>query len=177
MLRADLTGGLEPEVQVNCDVNLLNGYRISLRRRRERHPGGERLDPRRDRSTISRTTFSVRVPGEYKAVRPIEDIVVKMQNGKPIYVRDVADVRYAFEDRKTYRPAERQGGGDAGRPQARRARISSGSPMKSKRSSRTAQPRLPGGVSIVVSNDQSITRQPHGVRAREQHHDRACSSS
>lgn len=101
VLRADLNGGLEPEVQINCDVNLLNGYRVSfddvvgaIRNENVSIPGG----------TIDndRTNYSVRVPGEYREVRPIGDIIIKLQNGKPIYVRDVAHVVYSFEDRHTY---------------------------------------------------------------------------
>ena len=62
VLRADLAGALEPEVQVNCDVSLLNGYRVSfddvvnaIRSENVSIPGGAIDD--------SRTTFSVRACG------------------------------------------------------------------------------------------------------------------
>lgn len=101
VLRVDLTGGLEPEIQVNCDVHLLNEYRIgfddvvnAIRNENVSIPGGS-IDTKD-------LTYSVRIPGEYKDVKPIEDIVIKLQGGKPIYVRDVAQVYASFEDRKTY---------------------------------------------------------------------------
>jgi multidrug efflux pump subunit AcrB len=154
VLRADLAGGLEPEVQVNCDVNLLNGYRISLRdvadainSENVSIPGGSIDD--------SRTTYSVRVPGEYKTVRPIEDIVVKLQNGKPIYIKDVATVRYAFEDRKTYaRLNGREVVTLAVRKRAGENLVRISQDVKAIIA--TEQPTLPGGVSLVVSNDQSV---------------------
>lgn len=154
VLRADISGGLEPEVQVNCDVNLLNGYKISfddvanaIRSENVTIPGGS-LDNKR-------TSLSVRVPGEYREVRPIEEIVVKLQNGLPIYVRDVATVTYAFEDRQTY---ARLNGEDvvtlAVRKRAGENLVRIAEEVK-KITARTT-PTLPQGVSLVISNDQSI---------------------
>jgi len=154
VLRADLTGALEPEVQVNCDVNLLNGYRVSfddivnaIRSENVSIPGGVIDDERQ--------TFSVRVPGEYKEVRPIEDIVVKLMNDRPIYVRDVATVIYAFEDRKTY---ARLNGEEvitlAVRKRAGENLVRIAEEVKTIVSE--ARPALPAGVDLVISNDQSI---------------------
>lgn len=101
VLSADISGNLEPEVKVICDVNRMKGYQIgfndittAIQRENLNIPGGS-IDN-------GSTDFSIRVPGEYKTVKPIEDIVVKMRSGKPIYLRDVAEVQFAFEDRKTY---------------------------------------------------------------------------
>ena len=154
VLRADISGGLEPEVQVNCDVNLLNGYRISfddvagaIRGENVSIPGGTLDDKRR--------STSVRVPGEYKTVRPIEDIVVKMQNGQPIYVRDVADVQFAFEDRKTYaRLNDKEVVTLAVRKRAGENLVRIAGEVK--QIVAQTQPVLPPGVDLIVSNDQSI---------------------
>jgi CzcA family heavy metal efflux pump len=101
VLSADIAGQLQPEVQINCDVARLKAYKVgfsdvvdAVRNEHITVPGGS-IDN-------SVTDFSIRVPGEYKDPRPIEDIIVKMQNGLPIYVRDVAEVRSGFEDRQTY---------------------------------------------------------------------------
>lgn len=154
VLRADVTGGLEPEVQVNCDVDLLNQYRIgfddvanAVRNENVSIPGGS-IDTKE-------TSYSVRVPGEYKSVKPIEDIVVKLRGGKPVYVRDVATVQYSFEDRKTY---SRLNGNEvvtiavkkrAGENLVRIADAVKGIIEEEK-------PRLPPGVRIDITNDQSI---------------------
>jgi len=154
VLRADISGGLEPEVQVNCDVNLLNGYRMSLKDVADAI-GAENVSIPGGSIDDSRTTFSVRVPGEYRTVQPIEEIVVKLQNGRPIYVRDVAAVRYAFEDRKTY---ARLNGKEVVTLAVRKragenlVRISS----EVKAILEVERTKLPTGVSLVVSNDQSI---------------------
>ena len=154
VLRADITGGLEPEVQVRCDVNLLNGYRISfddvinaIRSENVSIPGGSIDD--------DRMTYSVRVPGEYKQVRPIEDIIVKLQGGRPIYIRDVASVEYSFEDRTTY---ARLNGQEvvtlAVRKRAGENLVRIAGEVKTILTEEG--PKLPHGVTIILSNDQSI---------------------
>ncbi|MBL7996135.1 efflux RND transporter permease subunit [bacterium] len=101
VLSAEISGSLEPEVQVNCDVNRLKGYEIgfndvvnAIRAENLNTPGGS--------INTGNADYTVRIPGQFATPKPIEDLIVKMRNGRPIYVRDVASVRYDFEDRLTY---------------------------------------------------------------------------
>jgi multidrug efflux pump subunit AcrB len=57
-------------------------------------PGGE-LD-------LGDRKYAVRVPGEVDDPLAVGDFVVRERGGAPIYVRDVATVRYGFEDRDSY---------------------------------------------------------------------------
>lgn len=154
VLRADLTGGLEPEIQVNCDVNLLNEYRIgfddvvnAIKNENVSIPGGS-IDTKE-------IAYSVRVPGEYKDVKPIEDIVIKLQGGKPIYVRDVAQVYASFEDRKTY---SRLNGHEvvtlAVRKRAGENLVRIAREVKDIVS--REQEHLPPNLKIEITNDQSV---------------------
>ena len=158
VIAADISGGLEPEVQVNADVYRMNAYQISfdditgaIKAENLSIPGGS-IDTKEKNLTI-------RVPGEFKEVRPLEDIVVKMQNGKAIYLRDVAKVDYSFEDRKTY--ARLNGTEVVSVAVRKRAgenllRISD----EVKRIVSARQKELPGGIKLDISNDQSkfVTR-------------------
>lgn len=154
VLSADITGALEPEVQINCDVNRLKGYNISfsdvvgaIRNEHITIPGGTL-----DNGT---TDYTVRIPGEYKDPDPIEDIIVKMRNGKPIYVRDVADVRFSFEDRNTY--ARLNGEQVVSMPVKKRAGenlVRIAGDVKS--IVNDFEETLPKGVTVEVTNDQSI---------------------
>lgn len=154
VLSADITGALEPEVQINCDVNRLKGYDISfgdvigaIQGEHITIPGGS-LDN-------GRTDYTVRIPGEYKDPGPIEDIIVKMRNGKPIYVRDVADVRFSFEDRSTY--ARLNGEQVVSMPVKKRAGenlVRIAGDVKAIVSD--FEETLPKGVTLEVTNDQSI---------------------
>ena len=153
VLRADLNGGLEPEIQVNCDVYRLKAYQIgfedvvgAIRGENLSVPGGSIDD--------GVQSFSVRVPGEFKEVRPIEDVVIKIQNGKAIYVRDVATVSTSFEDTHTN---ARLNGEDVVSLQVRKRagenllQIADGV----HRIAADAQTKLPAGIRVGISNDQS----------------------
>ncbi|MDZ7716244.1 MAG: efflux RND transporter permease subunit [Balneolaceae bacterium] len=101
VLGVDLTGGLEREVQVDVDLPKLKYYNIGFRdiisaisQENVTIPGGD--------ITVGSKNFLLRIPGQYETTEPIEDIVVKAENEKPIYIRDVADVTFGFKDRETY---------------------------------------------------------------------------
>ncbi len=45
---------------------------------------------------------SLRITGEFTEPRQIEDVIIKNENSKIVYVRDVATVRDTFEERESY---------------------------------------------------------------------------
>ncbi len=158
VLRADISGGLEPEVQVNADVHRMNAYQISfddianaVRAENLSIPGGS-IDTKEK-------SLSVRIPGEFKDVKPLEDIVLKIQNGKPIYLRDVATVNYSFEDRQTYARLNRvEVVSLAVRKRAGENLLRIAADVKE--IVKSEQATLPAAIKLEISNDQSkfITR-------------------
>jgi len=161
VLRADIIGGLEPEIQVNVDVYRMNAYQVSfddiagaIRAENLSIPGGT--------IETKEKNLTVRVPGEFKQVQPLEDIVLKIQNGKPIYLRDVATVNYSFEDRQTY---ARLNGNEvvslAVRKRAGENLVRIADEVKKIVASEIHN--LPSGIKIEISNDQSrfIKRMVH----------------
>jgi CzcA family heavy metal efflux pump len=158
VISADISGGLQPEVQVNVDVYRMNAYQIgfddianAIRAENLSIPGGS-IDTKEKNLTI-------RIPGEFKEVRPLEDIVIKMQNGRPIYLRDVAKVDYSFEDRQTYARLNRT------EVVSLAVRKRAGENLlritdEVKRIVKDAQDQLPQGIHLDISNDQSrfVTR-------------------
>jgi multidrug efflux pump len=158
VISADISGGLEPEVQVNCDVYRMNAYQVSfddvsgaIRAENLSIPGGS-IDTKEK-------SLTVRVPGEFKEVKPLENIVLKIQNGKPIYLRDVAKVDYSFEDRQTYARLNRtEVVSIAVRKRAGENLIRITDEVK--RIVNEKQKKLPHGIKLDISNDQSrfVTR-------------------
>ncbi len=101
VLEVKISGGLEREVQVNIDANKLSHYNIrfddvinAIRNENKTIPGGS-ID-------VENSSFLVRVPGEFDKPFVIQDLIVKLKNGRPIYVKDVADVNYSFKEKTTY---------------------------------------------------------------------------
>jgi multidrug efflux pump subunit AcrB len=101
VLRADLRGGLEREVKVDVDLSKMNYYGVELQdvidaiqNENVNIPGGS-ID-------VGDAKYLVRVDGEFEDPAVIEDLVVMMQDGRPIYVRDVATVDFGFAERETF---------------------------------------------------------------------------
>ncbi len=101
ILRVDLRGGLEREVQVDVDLGKLQFYGLDLgdlveaiREENVNIPGGS-ID-------VGTLKYLVRVDGEFEDPRIIEDLVVATVDGRPVYVRDVASVDFGFAERESF---------------------------------------------------------------------------
>ncbi|NBB77797.1 MAG: AcrB/AcrD/AcrF family protein, partial [Bacteroidetes bacterium] len=101
VLEIELAGGVEKEVQVDVDLPLLKYYGIAM--------GDIILAIQNENVTIpagtvevGRKQFLMRVPGEYDDPGPIEDIVIDAPGDQPIYIRDIADVKFTEKDRESY---------------------------------------------------------------------------
>jgi len=100
VLEAPVTGGLEREVQINVDPNRLKDYNLSffdvygtVMNENINMPAGS-MD-------IGEFSYSVRVPGELRDPYGFEDLVVTANINGNVYIRDLADVNYGFEDQTT----------------------------------------------------------------------------
>ena len=97
----DLIGGLEREVQVDVDLAALQGYNLSIndvvgaiQTENTNIPGGS-VD-------VGPENYLIRIDGEFDEPQEILNFVVKAPGGTPIYIRDVADVRFGYKDRTSY---------------------------------------------------------------------------
>jgi len=109
VLGVDLVGGIENEVQVDVDPEKLAYYDLALLDVQDAValqnitiPGGK--------LSLGVYDYQVRVPGEVDNVEEILDFVVNPGIDPPVYVRDVATVRFGIKDRETI---SRVGGRDA----------------------------------------------------------------
>jgi multidrug efflux pump subunit AcrB len=101
VLRADLRGGLEQEVKVDVDLARLQFYGLELE---------DVIEAIRDENVnipagsidVGETKYLVRVDGELDDPQLIEDFVVSVAGGRPIYVRDVASVDFGFAERESF---------------------------------------------------------------------------
>jgi multidrug efflux pump len=101
ILEVRLSGGLEREVRVDVDLAHLQYYGIAfgevisaIRAENVTIPGGS-ID-------VGTQAFLVRVAGEFQDTDVIRDIVVKVKEGRAVYVRDVATVDFGFKDRNSF---------------------------------------------------------------------------
>lgn len=101
VLEVKLIGGLEREVQVDVDPERLLFYDISfknivdmIRDENVTIPGGS-ID-------VGDYKYLVRVPGEFEDPMIIKDLVIKSRDHKPVYIRDVAKVRFGFKEASSF---------------------------------------------------------------------------
>lgn len=99
--KVDLKGALEREVQINVDLNKMQSLKVSftdiqnaIQSENVTMSGGE----------IVKNGFrrALRVVGQFDNVEDMKDIIVKSENQRPIILKDIAEVKYTFEDRTSY---------------------------------------------------------------------------
>ncbi|TVR88149.1 MAG: efflux RND transporter permease subunit [Saprospirales bacterium] len=93
----DIKGDREREVKIDVDLHRMQAVRVTfddienaIRSENVTMSGGEML--------VANVRRSVRVIGEFQSVDEIRDIIVKSEDQKPIYLRDIADVSFGYED-------------------------------------------------------------------------------
>jgi len=101
---------LQRQVNVDLDRERLASYgltpadvaRVVARENRQTSAGSIKMGA---------TDYMPRVPGEFKSVGPMNDIVVRASNGMIVHLRDVGQVRYGFKDRNLYANVNGRPGG------------------------------------------------------------------
>ena len=93
-----IAGAPQREIQVYCDPNKLEAYHLTIETissivgaENRNIPGGN--------FDIGNETYALRVEGEFKDAREMENIVVGTSNGANVYLRDVARVVDTIEER------------------------------------------------------------------------------
>ena len=101
VLSVEMAGGLDREVQVDVDPERLRYYGLAIKdvvkvieKENTTIPGGS--------IEVGTYKYLVRIPGEFEDPLKIRDIVVKTSNLKPIYLRDIATVKFGFKKVSTY---------------------------------------------------------------------------
>ena len=90
-------GGLIRQINVQFDWQKLEAYKLSpqvIARALKQ----ENLDMPSGEVKMGKRKYYIRVAGRFKGPQEIKDIIVEVFEGKPIYLKDVADVSDSFEE-------------------------------------------------------------------------------
>lgn len=95
--KVEITGITEREIKIHVDQHKLDAFKLSfgdiesaVKNENVSMSGGE--------LKTGNTTRSVRIAGEFENTDEIKNIIVKHEDNDIVYLRDVADVIYSFED-------------------------------------------------------------------------------
>jgi multidrug efflux pump subunit AcrB len=98
---ANLIGALDREIQINADIHKLDARKVTfgdiesaISAENVSMSGGEVLTDGYRRA--------LRISGEFKTAEDIANIIVKSEDMEPVYLKDVAEVKDAFVERKSY---------------------------------------------------------------------------
>ena len=97
VLGVDLTGGLEREIHIYLDPVRMEFYKIGVGKVMERIQQEHRTTPAGNLE-LGGSKYTVRIPGEYKNVKHMEDIVIKTPGGNPIKLRDIGKVVDGYKE-------------------------------------------------------------------------------
>ena len=100
VLGVDLVGGREREIQIFLNPDRMRYYKMGVGQILTRI-GQEHLTTPAGNLELGGSKYTVRIPGEYRNVHLMEDIVLKAPGGKPIKLKDVGRVHDGYKDRET----------------------------------------------------------------------------
>lgn len=105
--RADMSGALEREIQINVDMYKAQVANITF--------NDIEMAVKYENMTVSGGTVdmdglkrSISVKGEYKDPNKLGDIVIRGQTGATIYLKDIAEVKDDFEEKESYARLEKK---------------------------------------------------------------------
>ena len=152
--KIDMKGELEREMKIDVDMHKMQSLQVTFHdiegavsQENMNMSGGE----------IVKDDFrrAVRIVGEIKSARDLGNIIVKSENQRPIYLKDIADVEYGYRERSSYARSDgfpvisldvikRKGQNLLDCADNIRAAL------------KDLSPRLPDDLNIKIFNDQSI---------------------
>ena len=98
--KANIQGIEDREIKVNIDLAKLESYNLSFNDI-EGAIAAENLSVSGGEIKLGETQRSVRIDGEFNSIADIENIIVKRDNNKSVYLKDVAEVKDGFAEAKT----------------------------------------------------------------------------
>jgi len=99
--KVDLKGALEREVQINVDLNKMQSLKVSFNDI-QNAVSSENITMSGGEIVKNGFRRALRVVGQFDNVEEMNDIIVKSENQRPIFLKDIAEVKYTFEDRTSY---------------------------------------------------------------------------
>ena len=94
-------GGLRRQISVEFDKQKLEAFSLPLNQVTQAL-AAENLDLPAGSVKMGQREYHLRVPGRFKSVDEIENVIVTSRSGRPIYLRDVASVEDSFEEPTMY---------------------------------------------------------------------------
>ena len=97
----DIQGALEREVKIDMDLHKMQSLQISYQDV-ENAIAAENLNMSGGEIINNDFRRAIRVMGQFDEVSEIENVIIKSEDQRPIYLKNIAQVEYGFQERTSY---------------------------------------------------------------------------
>ncbi len=101
VLKVDMAGDLEREIRLEFDPERISEYNLTIAEVLALIPS-ENVNISAGSLDTKGTKFNVRIPAEFVSPEEVDHLLLTVRDKKPIYLSDVAAVRYTFKDRTSF---------------------------------------------------------------------------
>jgi CzcA family heavy metal efflux pump len=101
VLKVEMSGDLEREIRLEFNPDRLAQYSLTIPEILALIPS-ENVNISAGGLETPGTKFNVRIPAEFVTPEEVDTLILTVRDGRPIYLADVASVRYTFKDRTTF---------------------------------------------------------------------------
>ena len=99
--RVDIVGALDREIQINMDMYKMEGAGITFGDV-QNTIASENVSATAGQVTMGNQKRLLSIKNEFKTAAEIGNVVIKSQQGKAVYLRDIAAVTDSFQEQKSY---------------------------------------------------------------------------
>ncbi len=99
--RVDISGALEREIQINVDMYKMQAAGVTMSDVERAVAAENRTVSAGDISTFGMKR-TIRVTGEFKSARDLDNIVLKSTTGAIVYLKDVAELKDGFKEQESF---------------------------------------------------------------------------
>jgi len=97
----DIVGALDPEIQINVDMNKMSAAQISFGDI-QNAVGYENLTASGGTVKMDGLRRTLNIKKEFKSAEEIANLVIKTPTGASVYLRDIAEVKDSFKEQTSY---------------------------------------------------------------------------
>lgn len=152
--RVDMVGALEREIQINVDLFKMQAAGMTFNDI-EQTVGYENFSATAGEVSMNKQKRILSIRNEFNSAEQIGNIIVRNQQGKAIYLKDIADVRDNFEEQKSYARLDGKNVITLNVIKAKGQNLIDASEKIEKLMEKLHEEELPKDLSLVVTGDQS----------------------
>ncbi len=104
--RVDMKGDLEREVQIDANMSAMESVKVSFNDV-ENAVKSENLTMSGGEMVMDKFKRAVRIVGQFTDVNELKNMIVKSENQRPVYLKDIANVNFGYESRTSYARSDR----------------------------------------------------------------------